>query len=193
MSGAGPWRSRLETLVTALATLPLSVAVAHVGLQCGVDPWVIMLSSMSVFSAALQLMIYEIAAAGGAGPLPWVAAALLPLRLLVYSVALGRHMSSWPLLRRLAALYFLTDISYLEFQRELRAGPKAALARYTCTSRALWLSWQLGTLAGLLLDRHGGLLPKEGVAVLVFGCLALGQLRGPRANSSRMLTSIRRS
>ena len=172
---SGTWQVRAEVWAMAAATLPLSTALAHVGVLCGVNPWVIALSSACVFSAALQLLVYQIAATSAPGPMLWITATLLPLRLLIYAIALGRHMSHWNVGRRLVALYFLTDISFSEFQRQLQQGTESALARYTKTSRALWLSWQGGTLVGLLCDRLAWPLPKEGLAVLVFACIALGQ------------------
>jgi predicted branched-subunit amino acid permease len=45
---------------------------------------------------------------------------------------------------------------------------------------ALWASWQLGTIAGLLGDASLRKLPREGIGVLVFGCIALSQWRRTR-------------
>jgi predicted branched-subunit amino acid permease len=175
----GALSARLDAVGLAVTTLPLSVAVAQAGVQNGMDPAVVLLSSCAIFSAALQLLAYEIASAGDAGVVLVLAAAMLPLRLLAYAAALSRHLADRPLRQRVTALFFLTDISFFEFQQSLVRGSVAAVARYRQVSLALWASWQVGTVLGLMVDPGWLALPKEGIGVLVFACLAVNQL-GPR-------------
>lgn len=164
-----------DVALLALATLPLSIAVTQLGVRSGIAPAVLMFSSMMVFSAALQVTAYQLGSAGTAGAMLWLSAAMMPLRILLYSLALSRHMRGMSTPRRVLALFFLTDISFLEFQRHLPNGEPDALRRFAVVSRALWASWQLGTIVGLAVDVSWWPLPREGIGVLVFGCIALSQ------------------
>ena len=107
----------------------------------------------------------------------WATMALLGLRIVLYSVDLGRALRHRPLRERLTALFFLTDISYLEFRRTVGHDPERALRRYALTSRALWASWQAGTALGLATGLSLPGLPKEAVGVLIFSCLAAAAFR----------------
>lgn len=176
--GAG-WADIRDAAVLAATTLPLSLAVADVGVRSGVEPWLVLACSAFVFSAAVQLLVYQLAAPQSAAlaGLAWAAMALLGLRIVLYSVDLGRALRHRPLRERLLALFFLTDISYLEFRRTVGHDPERALRRYKLTSRALWASWQAGTALGLATGLSLPGLPKEAIGVLIFSCLAAAAFR----------------
>ena len=89
--GAG-WADIRDAAVLAATTLPLSLAVADVGVRSGVEPWLVLACSAFVFSAAVQLLVYQLATPQSAAlaGLAWAAMALLGLRIILYSVDLGR-------------------------------------------------------------------------------------------------------
>lgn len=172
------WADVRDAALVAATTLPLSLAVANVGTQSGVEPWLILASSALVFSAAIQLLVYQLAGSQTAvATLAWASMAMLGLRIVLYSVDLNNAIRHRPLRERLLALFFLTDISYLEFRRTAEQDEVRALRRYKMTSRALWVSWQAGTAVGLATGLSLPNLPKEAVGVLIFSCLAVTAYR----------------
>lgn len=179
MRRGAAWADVRDAAAVAATTLPLSLAVADVGARSGVEPWLVLACSALVFSAAVQLLVYQLAAPQSAAlaGLAWAAMALLGLRIVFYSVDLGRAIRHRPLRERLLALFFLTDISYLEFRRTVGHDPARALRRYKLTSRALWASWQAGTALGLATGLTLPGLPQEAVGVLIFSCLAVAVFR----------------
>ena len=184
MRGDGAWRAEgradaRDAAAMAAATLPLSLAVADVGVRSGVEPWLVLACSALVFSAAVQLLVYQLAAPqpAAAAALAWAAVAMLGLRTVLYAVELNQAIRHRPLRERLLALFFLTDISFLEFRRTVGGDPARALRRYRLTSRALWASWQAGTAAGLATGLTLPGLPKEAVGVLLFSCLFVSVFR----------------
>lgn len=173
------WADARDAAAVAASTLPLSLAVADVGVRSGVEPWLVLACSALVFSAAVQLLVYQLAAPQSAAmaAVAWAAIAMLGLRVVLYSFDLDRAIRHRPLRERLLALFFLTDISYLEFRRTVGRDAPRALRRYKLTSRALWASWQAGTAAGLATGLTLPGLPKEAVGVLIFSCLLVSVLR----------------
>lgn len=168
-----------DGLLLAASTLPLSIAVAKVGLESDIHPLAIVLSSAFIFSAAAQLMIYK----GLAGALPSSIALLsafgIAIRIALYAREIYPLFAEKTLLTRAFYLLPLTDISYLEYLR-CRGSSEAALKRYLVISRCLWMSWQIGTITSVSLVLPDMPFPKEGVSLLIFLCLAYAMLTSRR-------------
>lgn len=168
-----------DGLILSTGTFPLAMAVAKVGLESGIHPLAVIMSSMLVFSAAAQLLIFQGIAGAMPATLGVLAAIGLAMRLLIYARHIHAALANQPFLAKVIFLLPLTDMSYLEFIRS-EASPAAALRRYLTISRCLWMSWQIGTIAAVLITLPHYNFPKEGVSLLIFAALILSMLGSPK-------------
>jgi len=178
------WSDLRDGFVIGLATVPLALVVAKVGIQSGLEPLAVLATSAFVSSAAVQLILYQIIAAPHETSfLSWSLIFMVSLRLVLYSCDLSQTIRDRPLLERLASTFFLGDTAYLEFKRLSAPGQDAdrALARFKRVSRSMWACWQVGTIGGLATNITLTGLPKEAVSVLIFSCLAVTVFWQPKA------------
>lgn len=125
--------------------------------------------STIVFAGASQLAAADALADGSSALVAVIAACTINLRLLLYSASLAPHLSAVPLRRRLLIGYLLTDQAYAvsitrwtaEANAEVAGGPPAAgperkVPFYLGAAMMLWSSWQVCTIAGVLI---GSALP----------------------------------
>ncbi len=178
------WSDIRDGLVLGLTFLPVTIVVAKVGLQSGLEPLAVLVTSAFVASAAVQLILYQfVAGSGETGLLAWTLIVMISLRLVLYSCDLNRATRDRPLRERLLSAFFLGDTAFLEFKRLAVAeeGYDRALVRFNRLSRTMWVCAQAGTVLGLSTDITLPGLPKEAVNILIFSCLALTVLSRSRA------------
>lgn len=174
-----PWRVSRPTAAPtprrsfragATAVAPVLLGVVPFGLVAGVAAVEAGLGlaeaigfSTVVFAGASQLAAIELL---GAGAPAWVAvmtAAVINLRMAMYSASLGSYMTDQPVGRRAIAAYLLTDQAYALSVTRYRAeeGPGGPVDRwwyYLGAALVLWVSWQLTTILGVLM---GGAVPEQ--------------------------------
>jgi predicted branched-subunit amino acid permease len=181
---AEKWSDIRDGLILGLTFLPVTILVAKVGLQSGLEPLAVLVTSAFVASAAVQLILYQfVAGSGETGLLAWTLIVMVSLRLVLYSCDLNQTTKDRPLRERLLSAFFLGDTAFLEFKRLALVGEgyDRALVRFNRLSRTMWVCAQAGTVVGLSTDITLPGLPKEAVNVLIFSCLALTVLSKPRA------------
>jgi predicted branched-subunit amino acid permease len=176
--------SRTSFRAGAVAVSPVLLGIVPFGLVAGVAATEAGLGlpeavgfSVVVFAGASQLAALELL---GTGAPAWVAimtAAVINLRMAMYSASIGSYMTDQPVRRRVIASYLLTDQAYaLSVARyQQQAGTKPAVDRYYFylgTALVLWTVWQITTVLGVVV---GGAVPEAvplGFAVpLTFLCL----------------------
>ncbi len=129
-------------LVTGIA---MSKSVLTVGQATGM--------SLLVYAGSSQLAVLPLFAA----KLPlWtilLTAAMVNTRFVIFSAGLAPHFAHLPMWRRLAIGYFNGDVIYLLFQKQgFAPGPVPGKEAYFWGMAASsWLSWQVSSLAGILL------------------------------------------
>lgn len=144
----------------AAAVAPMLVGVVPFGLVAGASPVEHDLGgaaavgfSTIVFAGASQLAAIDVLADGGSAILAALAAWTINLRILLYSASLAPYLSHEPLRRRLGAAYLLTDQAYAVSIQRWSAGdspPARRLPFYLGGAVLLWVSWQLATIAGIV-------------------------------------------
>ena len=110
-------------------------------------------SSLIIFAGAAQLATVQLLAAGSAAAVVIATALVINARHLMYSAALAPHFRDFPRRWRLLLPYILTDQAFA-----------VSISRYGTTSDpsykrwfflggalALWTTWQITTLAGVVL------------------------------------------
>jgi len=164
--------SEPTTLRTLGTILPIGAAIAVFGAIYGAAAEPILgvsgtiASSLLIFSGALQFATLSLAA-GGAGPL---AILLTALALNMRNVVLGamlRPRLEMGAVRRAALAWFLVDESFgLAYAAHRRAAAMLLAVGIVC-----YVSWQLGTVVGLL---GASLGPLQDVAGAIFPILFIG-------------------
>ena len=158
--------ARAEFIVGMRAFAPLSMSIIPFGVVCGAaastaDMTPLQASAMSwvIFAGSAQIAATQLFASGAPLLVIVATAAIVNLRFLMYATSLATLFRSQN--RRWQALiaYLLTDQSFgLTIVHHTRHPDRQADLRwfYLGVAGATWLSWQLATIAGILL---GSLVP----------------------------------
>ena len=160
-TGAG-LTPRGAVLLGLRALLPLLVGVAPFGviygvvaLQSGIPPLAVVLMSSVVFAGSAQFLLAQLIGVGAPLLLMVGAAAVLNLRHALYSASVAPLLGHLPWRWKLALAYLLTDEAYAAAIPYLLDPAHKAVRHWLLlgSGLALWSSWQLATLAGVLLGR----------------------------------------
>ncbi len=158
---------RSELRAGAAAVAPMLVGVIPFGLVAGATPVAEHLGggaaigfSTIVFAGASQLAAIDVLADGGSALVAALAACTINLRILLYSASLAPHLAHVSFPRRMVMAYLLTDQAYaVSITRwEGEDDPDRRVPYYLGAALALWVSWQISTIAGLLI---GASVPED--------------------------------
>jgi 4-azaleucine resistance transporter AzlC len=146
----------VDGVKTALPLLPGIVPFALVAGVTAVDvglslPQAVGLSVV-VFAGASQLAAMELL--GDNSPLLVVVgtAVVINLRLVMYSASIAPHFRDFSARTKALASYVLTDQAFaLSVAKYAESSDVGKLGYYLGIALALWVAWQLGTVAGALL------------------------------------------
>jgi 4-azaleucine resistance transporter AzlC len=153
----------------AIAVSPVLLGIVPFGLVAGVAATEAGLGlaeavgfSMGIFAGASQLAALELL---GTGAPAWVAimtAAVINLRMAMYSASIASYMTDQSIARRWVASYLLTDQAYaLSVARYQQEGvAKPAVGRFWFllgTALVVWSVWQITTVLGEVV---GGAVPE---------------------------------
>ncbi|MCA1692188.1 MAG: AzlC family ABC transporter permease [Acidimicrobiales bacterium] len=156
-----------EARAGAAAAAPMLLGIVPFGLVAGAGPvshglggWSAVGLSTIVFAGASQLAAADVLAQGGSAVVAILTAWTINLRMVLYSASLAPYLSHESTRRRLAAAYLLNDQDYaLSVARWSGGGdPKGRLPFYLGAGVLIWVSWQLATVAGVLV---GGAVPDD--------------------------------
>lgn len=143
-------RARRQGLAVALATSAYGISFGALAVAAGLDVWQTCVLSLVMFTGGSQFAFIGVIASGGlaAAPAAIASAALLGVR----NVAYGMRMSSVigaGMGRRAAASAFTIDESVAVSLAQ--ANPRARTVGFWVTGIAIYIGWNLTTLAGALL------------------------------------------
>ena len=163
----------MAAIVPGMAAWGLVTGVAMVKAGLGVPLALAM--SLTVFAGSAQLAALPLLAAQAPLPVIWAAAACVNLRFVVFSLQWRPYLMHLPLARRVASAYFCTDVSYVMFMKRFPdPAPDPRQTGYLAgLSAVTWLSWQLPSVAGIVLGdavpAHWGLGFAGALALLGLG------------------------
>jgi predicted branched-subunit amino acid permease len=135
------------------------VGIVPFGLIAGATPvadhlggWSAVGFSTIVFAGASQLAALDVLAHGGSAFVAAIAAWTINLRILLYSASLAPKLAGEAFAKRMAAAYLLTDQAYAVSITRWTGDddPRARMPFYFGAALTLWGSWQLSTVAGVL-------------------------------------------
>jgi len=156
-----------EVRAGAVAISPMLVGVVPFGLVAGATPvseglgiGAAMGFATIVFAGASQLAAIDVLGHGGSAVVAIVAAWTINLRLVLYSASLAPYLAARSTRDRMFAAYLLTDQAYAVSVTRWADddGPGHRLAFYLGGAVLLWVSWQVSTIAGVLI---GSALPAD--------------------------------
>jgi predicted branched-subunit amino acid permease len=150
-----------------MTVAPMLLGIVPFGLVAGAAPvaeglggWGAVGLSTIVFAGASQLAIVDVLGQGGSALVAILAAWTINLRMVLYSASLAPFLGHEPTRRRLGAAYLLVDQAYAASVSRWAGDDRTEgrLAYFVGAGLLLWTSWQLSTVAGVLL---GGSVPDD--------------------------------
>ena len=139
---------------------PILLSAAVVGMtfgvtarQSGLDLVEISGMSLLIYAGASQFAAVELVRSGAAVPAVILAAFFINLRHLLMATALRPRFAARSLTERLGLAYLLTDEAFTMGVGWYRRG-RGTVTSYTVFGTALWLAWNLATVAGALLGNR---------------------------------------
>ncbi len=136
-----------------LGVAPFGVIYGVVALQSGIPPLAAFLMSSVVFAGSAQFLLAQLVGVGAPVLLAVGAVGLINLRHALYSASVAPMLHSLPRRWKLLLAYLLTDEAYAAAIPHLLAEPRSPQAHWILfgSGFALWLGWQISTLAGVLI------------------------------------------
>ncbi len=164
----------------------ISVGIAAWGLitgvamaKTGMPVELAVLMSLLVFAGSAQLAVLPLIATEAPVWVIWATAACVNLRFLILSSQWRPYLGVYPLKQRLAMSYFAADLNYVVFMRRFpRPLPQPEQVPYFWGGVSInWLSWQVLSIAGILLAQdvpaHWGIGFAGTLALLGLTCAML--------------------
>lgn len=142
-----------------IGVIPFGLVFGVVAAESVVGPWLGYATSLVIFAGAAQLATIQLLDEGVVGAVVIATALVINSRHLMYSAALATHFGEFPRWTRYALPYLLTDqafaVSIVRYQDV--TDPLYKLWFFAGSAFTLWATWQLSTLAGVLV---GAQLPE---------------------------------
>ncbi len=170
-AGSGPATAitrRGEWWAGARALAPMLLGVAPFGLiygvlavNAGMPAWLACAMSAIVFGGASQMILTQLWAAGTPALLIAVTVAMVNLRHALYSATMAPSLAHLPRRWKTLIAYLLTDEAFAAMTRRLVDDDGHKRYRHWFffgAGFALWASWQVSTLAGVLV---GAQVPRD--------------------------------
>lgn len=158
----GEWWAGVRALAPMLlGVVPFGLIYGVLAVNAGMPAWLACAMSAIVFGGASQMILTQLWAAGTPALVIAFTVAMVNLRHALYSATIAPSLA--PLPRRWKALvaYLLTDEAFAAMTRRLGDTGERARYRhwfYFGAGFSLWSSWQLSTLAGVLV---GAQVPQD--------------------------------
>ena len=161
---------------------PFGVIFGTLAIGSGIPVWATLALSLVVFAGSSQFVAVSLIGSGSALPVLWLTTFVVNLRHALYSATLlpyARHLPArwrWPL------AFWLTDETFAVVENQLRhhSGERDGAHYWLGSSLAMYLNWQLWTLAGVAVGQSVPGLSNLGLdfaMVATFAAIVAPQLR----------------
>ena len=147
------WQGFREACPLIPGMVPFAMIYGVSAMNAGLGPVKSWLMSLLVFAGAAQLAALQLHVEGAPILVMVMTALAMNLRFVMYSASLAPHFSKRPLWLKLLISWNLTDLAYARSIAVFEQGydePKKGWY-FMGSSALIWLVWQGGTLAGVLL------------------------------------------
>lgn len=143
-------------------TIVVGITFGVVARQAGLEPIEIAAMSLLIFAGASEFAMVRLFIEGAAAPVVIATVLFINLRHLLMAASLRPYFMRLAPARRLAAAFVLTDESFAMATSHFRRGG-TSLAYYVTFAVALFVLWNLSTLAGIALGSTIGEPRRYGV------------------------------
>ncbi len=144
-----------DSTPVVVAILPFGVLFGALAVANGLTPFEAVLMSATIFAGASQMVGIELFGREISPALIVFALFAVNFRHVLYSAAIGRRITDWPIGRQAAAFFVLCDPVYAEAERKAERGLPIEPGWYFGMGVTVWLFWTLQTALGAA---FGGLI-----------------------------------
>jgi len=136
-----------------LGVLPFATISGIVAIDAGLTPAEAIGMAVILFAGAAQLAATQLIGNGAAPPVIVFTALIINLRFVMYSASMAPYLKKVTAWKRALLSYVLTDQAYALSIAKFTQNPDAPHKPwfYAGATAALWVTWQLGSLAGIFL------------------------------------------
>ncbi|MFP9190987.1 AzlC family ABC transporter permease [Natrialbaceae archaeon A-CW1-1] len=134
--------------------VPFALIAGVTAVNVGIDPVLAVVMSLVVFAGAAQLAAIDLIGQTASVVVVVFTAIVINLRFMMYSASIAPHFSRFSPASKWFSAYVLTDMAYALSVAEFDASPSEDRSRkwyYLGTAMMVWITWQLGTIAGVIL------------------------------------------
>ena len=141
-----------EAAPTLVGAVPFGLVTGVAAMAAGLTPLQGVARSGLAFSGIAQLIVMQLMAVGSPPPVTLAAAAVVSLRLLMYSAALAPHLAHLDRGWRWLLSYLMTDQSFAStLQRYDEPGDRTHKHwHFLGSSLLLWVTWQAAVIVGVV-------------------------------------------
>lgn len=139
-----------------LGTIPFGLIYGVSARSFGLPPALAQAMSVIIFAGSAQFVVIQLLNASVPAGVILLTACVINLRHALYSASVAPHLKQRGLFWRLLLPYLLTDEAYAVAIIHYQQPGKSPLKHWYFLGAGLilWLTWQIGTAAGLLLGAH---------------------------------------
>ncbi len=171
-----------DTVPMLVGAAPFGVIFGTLAIASGIPAWAVLGLSALVFAGSSQFVAVSLIGSGAALPVIWLTTFVVNLRHALYSASLLPYVRDLPARWRWPLAFWLTDETYAVVEHHLRAhgAAQGGVWYWLGSSLAMYLNWQLWTLAGVLLGQSVPGLAGLGLdfaMVATFAAIVAPQLR----------------
>ncbi|MBY4898907.1 AzlC family ABC transporter permease [Cupriavidus sp. AU9028] len=179
-SRSAEWWAGVRALAPMLlGVMPFGLIYGVLAVGAGMPAWLACAMSAIVFGGASQMILTQLWAAGTPAAVVAATVAMVNLRHALYSATMAPALAHLPARWKALLAYLLTDEAFAAMTRRLGEPDAQSPYRHWYffgAGASLWASWQLSTLAGVLVGaqvpRHWPLdffLPLTFIGIIVPG------------------------
>ena len=145
-----------DELPILMGTIPFGLIYGVSARSFGIPTALTQAMSLIIFAGSAQFVVIQLLNASVPAGIILLTACIINLRHALYSASVAPYLKQRGLLWRLLLPYLLTDEAYavaiIHYQQPGNGAPKHWY--FLGAGLILWITWQIGTSAGLLLGAH---------------------------------------
>lgn len=138
-----------RSIPVILTAGPFGALFGAIAVDVGMTSFEAVLMSATIFAGASQLVGIELFGQHIPGWIIVLSIFAVNFRHILYSAAIGRHISHWPIWQQLTGFFFLVDPAYAEGEQRVERGLKVDFLWYLGLVIPTYLGWVSMTWVGV--------------------------------------------
>jgi|TARA_B110000196_G_C21038250_1_gene611125 4-azaleucine resistance transporter AzlC len=143
-----------------IGVIPFGLIFGILGLEAGFTSVQTLLMSSIIFAGASQVVFVQLFSSGALPVITILSVGIINLRHFLYSAAISKHLAHLPIKWKIPLAYLLTDEAFAVSIKRMSGEEDSKFSHYYLLGSGitLWLTWQVSTLSGILLEKT---IPEE--------------------------------